>query len=145
MRLADLAAAAAGGAAMFHFGADFEPSSLRGVVGTVAQISSTLLGFIAAAIAILLAIPDTKFTRNLQRTGHMQNLLGQMYWAAVWALCVVVTSVACMFLPAEAVATTAIAVIALLSATVIRLTLAGRRFYLILDVFSEARRNEPLE
>lgn len=145
MRLTDLAAAAAGGAAMYHFGAALEVSALRDIVGTVAQISGTLLGFVAAAIAILLAIPDTKFTRNLQRTGHMQHLLGQMYWAAVWSLGVVVTSVVSMFLYADLVGLGAIAVIAFLSAALFRLALAGRRFYMILDVFAEARRDERLE
>ena len=145
MRIADLIVALSGGAATYYYAPSVNETVLRDIVGTIAVISGTLLGFAAAAIAILMSMPDTKFVRNLQRTGHIHELLNQMYWATVWSFGSVVSALVSMFFPAQIMATIAALVAAFLSASIVRLGLSGRRFYTILSVFAEARLDEPLE
>jgi len=137
VRWSDLLSLAGPGGAGFYYARALDPMMLRQVVATVAELSGTLLGFIAAAVAILMTIPDTAFTRNLRKTGHLRELMIQMYWAAVWALAVVVVAVAGMIAPAHATLWLALAAIGLLGATLVRIALAGHAFYNVLDVFSE--------
>src|SRR5437899_2263891 len=73
-----------GGAVLGYAGWHFEilnaftGGELRNSVGVVAQIAATMLGFVLAALAILLTIAGTRLLRNMQRTGHYGHLLSRM-------------------------------------------------------------------
>lgn len=134
----------AGVAALFLLG-HVEPAVLLRILGVIAQVGGTLLGFIVAAMAILMALPDSRFTRNLRKTGHMQALLRQMFWTAVWSLALILISLLAMFAPEPSAEYAAAISIAILGGTVARLLVTGNRFYLILEILSEQESNDRLE
>jgi hypothetical protein len=51
---------------------------IRNGAGVIAQLSGTMLGFVLAALAILLTVVNTRLIRNMQRTGHFSVLLRRM-------------------------------------------------------------------
>lgn len=51
----------------------------RAAAGVVAQIGATMLGFVLAALAILMSISSSRLIRNMQRTGHYQVLITRMF------------------------------------------------------------------
>ena len=48
---------------------------LRTLLGLLAQVSATMLGFLLAAMAILASISGARLIRNMQKTGHFVVLL----------------------------------------------------------------------
>lgn len=71
-------------------------SSSAAAVGILAQIATTMLGFMMAVLAILASISNTRLVRNLQRTGHFHRLLivtfsGNIGLAAVTIISLLVT------------------------------------------------------
>lgn len=145
MLRADVPAFLITGAVAFWFRDMVDPPVMRDVLGIVVQIGGTLMGFVVAAMAILMALPDSRFTANLRRTGHMQKLLNQMFWAAGWALAIIISGVAVMFTSSSALPYCAALVLAVMGATVARLIVVGRRFHLILEIMAENERGRPLE
>lgn len=52
---------------------------LRTLLGLLAQVSATMLGFLLAAMAILASISGTRLIRNMQKTGHFSVLLHRFF------------------------------------------------------------------
>lgn len=52
---------------------------LRTLLGLLAQVSATMLGFLLAAMAILASISGTRLIRNMQKTGHFVVLLNRFF------------------------------------------------------------------
>lgn len=48
-------------------------------MGTLAQISATMLGFMMAVLAILASISNTRLIRNMQRSGHYHVMLKMIF------------------------------------------------------------------
>ncbi len=53
-----------------------------GIGSAVASVSATLLGFLAAALAILASIDQTHLVGMMKKSGHYQDLLHTVMWAA---------------------------------------------------------------
>lgn len=73
--------------------------SLRAAYGVLAQIGATMLGFILAALAILMTLANSRLIRNMQKTGHFQLLLRRMLVAVVSFAFVSLISTALIFVP----------------------------------------------
>lgn len=52
---------------------------LRGLLGLLAQVSATMLGFLLAALAILASISGSRLIRNMQKTGHFVVMLNRFF------------------------------------------------------------------
>jgi hypothetical protein len=52
--------------------------SLKAAYGVVAQIGTTMLGFVLAALATLMTLANSRLIKNMQKTGHYQLLLRRM-------------------------------------------------------------------
>lgn len=75
-----VAVAGAAGWATSHFALlnGLDAGTIRNGAGVIAQLAGTMLGFVLAALAILLTVVNTKLIRNMQRTGHFAVLLRRM-------------------------------------------------------------------
>jgi hypothetical protein len=74
-------------------------ADLRNAVNVLATASATLLGFLVSAGALLYAVANTRLVRNLQRTGHFNALLRDLFAAAGAFLIALLIALACLFLP----------------------------------------------
>jgi hypothetical protein len=55
-------------------------TDLRNAINVLAGADATLLGFLVSAGALLYAVANTRLVRNLQRTGHFNLLLSDLFW-----------------------------------------------------------------
>lgn len=55
---------------------------LRSLLGVLAQIAATILGFLLAALAILLTLNGETLLRNLSKTGHLRVLFDDFLWTS---------------------------------------------------------------
>lgn len=74
-------------------------ADLRNAVNVIAGTSATLLGFLVSAGALLYAVANTTLARNLQRTGHFQGLLDDLFVDATAFLAALLVGLTCLFLP----------------------------------------------
>lgn len=54
-------------------------SDIRAAANAMAQMSVTMLGFILAALAILISIANSRLIRNMQKTGHYNILIRRLF------------------------------------------------------------------
>lgn len=76
-------------------------SASASVAATLAAVAATMLGFIIAALAILASIAGMRLLRNMQRTGHYQNLLARLLICAAAFALLLCFSLIAMFVPLE--------------------------------------------
>jgi hypothetical protein len=76
-----------------------KPEDVRSGTGVIAQIASTLLGFVLAALAILATVLNTRLLRNMQRTGHYQVLLRRMFYCVLTFGVITVAGLIVLFIP----------------------------------------------
>lgn len=76
----------------------YEQENLHQIVSVFASISSTMLGFIIAALSILTALSGERLIGNMVKTGHYQILLGHFAQTSVAYFVLTVTTLVCMFL-----------------------------------------------
>lgn len=80
-----------------------QEADLRNAVNVLAGASATLLGFLVSAGALLYAVANTRLARNLQRTGHFQGLLRDLFTDAGAFLIALLVGLVCLFLPMSSV------------------------------------------
>jgi hypothetical protein len=78
---------------------DFPASDLRSAVGVLVGANAALLGFLVSAGALLYAVANTTLARNLQRTGHFNNLLADLFFCATAFFLAVSLTASSLFLP----------------------------------------------
>lgn len=68
-------------ATIWHFDviSDLSSADAKAAAGVVAQISVTMLGFVLAALAILMSIGNSRLVRNMKKTGHYKVLTKRMF------------------------------------------------------------------
>ncbi len=71
---------------------------MRNAVNVVAGAAATILGFLVSAGALLYAVANTTLARNLQRTGHFNRLLADLFIAASCFLFALVVGLLALFL-----------------------------------------------
>lgn len=62
-------------------------------ISIVATVTSTLLGFIIAAAAILVSVIDKPFMQNLSKTGHLEKVFRQLMQSG---LCMLMALTSCL-------------------------------------------------
>lgn len=78
-----------------------ETGAATQISGTLASIAATLLGFMVAALSILVAIDDRPLVKNMKKTGHYRNLINSVYNASAVYLITLVCALIGLFLPSE--------------------------------------------
>jgi len=76
-------------------------STFEGLVNSLSVMTSssaTILGFLVSAGALLYAVANTTLARNLQRTGHFQKMLGELFFCASTFLASLLIGFVCLFL-----------------------------------------------
>lgn len=53
------------------------------IARTMTVLSGTLLGFLITSLSILLAISDRKFIQSIRKSGHINNLVNQVFLVAL--------------------------------------------------------------
>lgn len=87
----------------FGFINNVSTEDLRDAIGTIAEASATLLGFLVSGGALLYAVANTTLARNLQRTGHFRDLLESLFVDAACFLVALVLGLASTLLPTRAI------------------------------------------
>lgn len=77
-----------------------EEKDIRDAIGVLVGASATLLGFLVSSGALLYAVANTRLVKNLQRTGHFQKLLADLFIDATAFLVALIIGLVCLFLPA---------------------------------------------
>ncbi|NGZ26072.1 MAG: hypothetical protein G8345_04190 [Magnetococcales bacterium] len=75
-----------------------EEPKLSGVIGQIASIGSSLLGFILAAMAILASLLNRPFIETLRRSGHFQQLVSELAWSSWCFFASILFSMITMFI-----------------------------------------------
>lgn len=71
----------------------FPEKDLASILGTIAQSSASMMGFMIAALAILASIADKPLIKGMQSTGHYRDLLRTIFSAsAIFALAFLVST-----------------------------------------------------
>jgi hypothetical protein len=78
---------------------DTAPADLRNAINVIAGVDATLWGFLVSAGALLYAVANTRLARNLQRTGHFNRLLVDLFLDSAAFLAALIATMFCLFLP----------------------------------------------
>lgn len=127
-------AAAATAAASALMGAHPNPApgaDTLAMAGTVASVSSTMLGFNLAAMAVLASISNTHLVKMMHKTGHYQDLLRTLLVGCLFFLACATCGFALLF-GAPHHALLMIGTLALHVGALVSLLDIGRKFYLVL-------------
>lgn len=101
------------------------------ILATLAQVASTMLGFMLAALAIVASINHTHLVRMMRKSGHYESLLATLFvGSAAFFVCAIACFAVLLGFPSgRAVAA---ALIGLHVAAVAALLDTGRKFWLVL-------------
>lgn len=106
--------------------------SVHATAGVFATISATLLGFLIAALSILVSVGDKTLVANMKRTGHYKVLMDNLFWTAAWLSLAMILALATLFFSCLQayimLATIGVFVLGLSS-----LGIAGYRFYRVVE------------
>lgn len=110
---------------------------LLGVATTLSGLSGTLLGFLVAALSVLVAVSDKPLIRNMRKTGHFTVLLKNLFGAAVAFLLTLIFAGASLFLELPLLHFATIITTVLLVNALYFFVIAGRRFYKVMMFVSD--------
>lgn len=130
MRWISAIVAVAVGAAAYRYAPD--PTITRGFLSAVAGIAATLLGFIVAALSILTAVLNRRLIINLRKTGHYDDLVSELFHAAVAFLVAMISALVSMLIP-DAFLPVMIGIVASCSSYALAIfSIAGKKFGLVI-------------
>jgi hypothetical protein len=72
---------------------------IKSATGIIVGATASLLGFLVAAGALLYAVSNTTLAANLQRTGHFQDLLSDLFYCAALMFLTLCVATLNLFLP----------------------------------------------
>lgn len=108
-----------------------DPTAAIGFGGSIASMSTTMLGFLMAALAVLASINHTHLVKMMKQYGHYEDLLSTMVIGCVLFLACAVLGYTLLFgvaLKPEI----SICIVALHVAALISLIDVGRKLWLVL-------------
>jgi len=109
------------------------PNQLVGIATILAEVTTGLMGFMIAAMAILLTLGDSSFIQNLRKTGHFKVLLRGMLHATLSCFVALVIMIVCLLAPATYLALGLAIGVSVLALGLLFILQAGGRFAAILD------------
>lgn len=118
--------------AVFRHLTAWKAEDMRSVAGTFASIAGTLLGFVIAALSILVAVVNRSLVVRLKKTGHYDSLLSELYYTAGLLLLTTVSSMITIFLQSGWMIHWMAASTAFMTAAVMCFVESGRKFSLVM-------------
>lgn len=113
----------------------FADAELATTVPTVVQVSASMMGFMLAALAILISIVDKPLVQNLQKSGHYKDLLNTLFIASVIFAAIFVLSSVVLIAPVAVPHWKTVLLGLLFSGTFVLLQ-TGWKFWLVLSNLS---------
>lgn len=110
-----------------------EVEVLRTFLGVLAGVAVTLLGFLVAALSILVAVMDRRLIVNLRKTGHYDQLLFDIMYSALAFLATLILALAAILAPDAWVATAAALTITSLVYSLSVMVRAGSELVLVIQ------------
>jgi len=104
---------------------------------TMVALSGTLIGFMMAALSMLVSSADRPFLQNLRRTGHFKKLVKELLTTALLWLAVVVVALAGHFVVGDVQRYVVAIATALLGLSLVHFLLVGRKFKIVIEILSE--------
>lgn len=117
---------------LYHKYGVLSPEQIYTVSGVVTGLTATLLGFIITVAALIFALLDRTLVKNLRATGHYGVLMRDATFCCLLLLLSCVVSLACLVFPPGSVKTAFLALLFLLSASLVYVFQSGRRFSMVL-------------
>lgn len=114
------------------------PNSIHNIFSAAANLSAIAIGFLGAAMAIVLAITNSRVIKSLKQTGAYVRLINYFDSAIKASFCLAVLSFFGLL-----VDTTSVGLLQTMFATVyvFFLIVSGAKVYRVIDVFSHILRN----
>ena len=131
----NLVAPVAVGVAAFKGLGDIDDARLTAT--TMVALSGTLIGFMMAALSMLVSAADRPFLQNLRRSGHFKKLIKEILTTALVWLAVVVVALAGHFVVGEPQRYTVAIATALLALSFVHFLRVGRKFKMVIEILSE--------
>lgn len=103
---------------------------------TMVALSGTLIGFMMAALSMLVSAADRPFLQNLRRSGHFKNLIKEILTTALLWLAVVVVALAGHFVVGEYQRYVVAIATALLALSFVHFLIVGRKFKMVIEILS---------
>jgi hypothetical protein len=110
----------------------FTEEILHNAASAFAGVGATLLGFMVAALSILTAIGDQPLLQNMQKTGHYQNLLDELYITATSYAVVMITALFTIFLSGRYVILGMMFTVLAMSFSTLMMISVGKKFKIVL-------------
>jgi hypothetical protein len=109
-----------------------DDNAIRSASSVAAQVSATLLGFLIAALAILVSVTGSQLIKNMQQTGHYRVLLKKIFIVSVWYALSLVVGCWAVIAPAQFLYVSAFLCLGVFLASVLMLGDIGWRFWMVL-------------
>jgi len=103
---------------------------------TMVALSGTLIGFMMAALSMLVSAADRPFLQNLRRSGHFKHLIKEILTTALLWLAVVVVALAGHFVVGEYQRYVVAVATALLTLSFVHFLIVGRKFKMVIEILS---------
>lgn len=113
--------------------------SLITIAGIIAGVSATLLGFIIAAITILMTLDNRPFIQKIKATGHYQKLIKNMQLTATLLLLTTVLAIAVTLTPMAMRGISMSILVCAVVTTFYTFTVATSRLWKVMDIVSTSR------
>lgn len=72
-------------------------AAVLGFAGSIASVASTMLGFMLAALAVIVSVSNTALVQRMRTTGHYDDLVNTIMWGCVIFLLNAMAGFALMF------------------------------------------------
>lgn len=110
---------------------DFTASDIKTVAGTMAGVTTTLLGFVIAALSILVAVSDKPLLSNMRKSGHYQALLRRMFWTSAALSLSAASAVLALFMTQSDAARALVLAAAAFGGACVVFASSARKFFLV--------------
>ncbi len=107
---------------------------MRGAASAYTSVGVTMFGFMLAMLAILVSVSDRRLLRNMNKTGHLQRLLANVYWTGGYFGVSMIVSLAALFLTGKLLGFFLGAATGMLAGALYRLFFVGRTFWRVLTI-----------
>ena len=106
---------------------------LIGIATILAEVTTGLMGFMIASMAILLTLGDSQFINNLRKTGHFGELVNGMLRATLSCFVALIIMVICLVIPVQFLVLSLSIGMSVLVLGLLFIFQAGGRFSLIIE------------
>lgn len=105
----------------------------------MSSASAAIVGFVFAALAILLTVNEQPLLIKLRKHGYFADLQRDMFWSATLFFCSTIITIVATFLLLPEIRYTLVAAAFFFAAGSLRMIRAGRNFFKTLELLSNGK------